>query len=116
MDCNEEYIEGFSRTFGERFKDLLLKAPLLINGYQSTTDHTTILTNLSIVDKKGLDFARKIKVSIYIEVTNPTLNRNIGMYNMHYWTQVQEPVRTHTNNKNKHTEHHSHNLEHLGHI
>ena len=40
--------------------------------------------NLQIIGREDHDIARKIKESIYIRVNNPTLNRNIGKFNIHH--------------------------------
>ena len=81
-----EYIE--ERTFEERYKEHL-KAPSPINGHQSTTGHQTTMENFSILGRKGHGFARMIKESIYTRVNNPTLNKNIGKYNLpHIWDGV----------------------------
>ena len=45
--------------------------------------HTSTLNNLNIIGEyQGL--ARPIKEAIYIRVKNPTLNRNIGKYNLNH--------------------------------
>ena len=42
----------------------------------------TTVNNFKIIGKEGKNRARAIKEVIYIRVNNPTLNRNIGMYNL----------------------------------
>ena len=79
MECDEEYIGQSARTFGERFKEHL-KAPSPIYDHFNTTwviIHTT-LENISIVGREDQNLMRLIKESIYIRVSNPSLNRNIG--------------------------------------
>ena len=66
LGCNDEYIGETSRTFGERYKEHL-KPP----------------------SWEGHNLARNIKGSIYIRVNNPTLNNNIGKFNLsHIWDRV----------------------------
>ena len=42
-----------------------------------------------LTEQFGHNLARNIKDSIYIRVNNPTLNNNIGKYNLpHIWDRV----------------------------
>ena len=66
--CDEEYIGESSRTFGERFKEHL-KDPSTIHHHSNHRGHPTIQ-------------ARNMKESIFIKVNNPSLNRNIGKFNL----------------------------------
>ena len=47
------------------------------------TAHTTD-TSYNIIGREDQELARTIKESIYIRVNNPTLNQNIGKYNLSY--------------------------------
>ena len=69
LACDDEYIGETSRTFGERFKEHL-KEPALIHQI--------------IIGREGHGIVRTIKESIYIRVNNPTLNTNIGKFNLHH--------------------------------
>ena len=45
--------------------------------------------NFQIVGREGHNLARNIKESIYIRVNNPSLNNNIGKFNLsHIWDRV----------------------------
>ena len=80
-----EYIGETSRTFGERYKEHL-KAPSAIHHHSNQTGHTTNKNNFQIIGREGHNLARNIKESIYIRVNNPTLNNNIGKFNLsHIW-------------------------------
>ena len=81
LACDEEYIGEISRTFGERFKEHI-KEPSTIHSHSHNTGHTTKQGTLQIIGKVDHGIARTIKESIYIRVTNPTLNRNIGKFNL----------------------------------
>ena len=81
IDCEDEYIRESSRTFGERYKEHL-KAPSAIFEHQNNTGHTPIVDNLKIIGREGHNMARTIKEAIYIRVNSPTLNKNIGKYNV----------------------------------
>ena len=86
--CNEEYIRETYRTFGERFKEHL-KEPSPIHAHSTQTGHTTIPDNFNIIGREDHGLARTIKESIFIRVNNPTLNRNVGKYNLHHkWDRV----------------------------
>ena len=88
IDCDEEYIGESGRTFAERYKEHL-KAPSPIFLHQNSTGHTTTLNNFKIIAREDNSLARTIRESIYIRVNNPTLNRNIGKYNLpHIWDKI----------------------------
>ena len=88
LGCDEEYIGETSRTFGERYKEHL-KAPSAIHHHSSQTGHPTNHNNFQIIGREGHNLARNIKESIYIRVNNPTLNNNIGKFNLsHIWDRV----------------------------
>ena len=51
----------------------------------TTTNHN----NFQIIGREGHNLARNIKESIYIRVNNPSLNNNIGKFNLsHIWDRV----------------------------
>ena len=78
----------FLYIFGERFKDHL-KEPSSIHQHSMSTGHPTTQHNFQIIGREGHGIARIIKESIYIRVNNPTLNRNIGKFNLyHTWDRV----------------------------
>ena len=79
--CDDEYIGETSRTFGERYKEHL-KDPSPIHQHSNHTDHPTSHNNFQIIGREGHSLARNIKESIFIRVNNPTLNRNIGKFNL----------------------------------
>ena len=83
ITCDDEYIGETSRTIGERFKEHL-KEPSLIKHHSINTGDPTTQHNFQIIEREGNDIARTIKKSIHIRVNNPTLNRNIGKYNLHH--------------------------------
>ena len=88
LGCDEKYIGETSRTFGERYKEHL-KAPSTIHHHSIQTGHPTNHNNFQIIGREGHNLARNIKESIYIRVNNPTLNNNIGKFNLsHIWDRV----------------------------
>ena len=105
LGCNNEYIGETSRTFGERYKEHL-KHPSTIHHHSNQTGHTTNQNNFQIIGREGHNLARNIKESIYIRVNNPTLNNNIGKFNLsHIWDMVLLnnkglTLNNHSNNNN----------------
>ena len=88
LSCDDEYIGETFRTFGERYKEYL-KAPSAIHHHSNQTGHPTYQSNFQIIGREGHNLARNIKESIYIRVNNPTLNHNIGKFNLsHIWDRV----------------------------
>ena len=85
---DEEYIAESSRTFGERFKEQL-KEPSPVHNHSHNTGHTITQDNFQIIGREDHGIARTINESIYIRVNNPTLNRDIGKFNLHHiWDRV----------------------------
>ena len=88
IDCGEKYIGETARTLGERYWEHL-RCPLLIQAHNQLIGHQTTKDNYSIIGRKGQDFTRLIKESIFIRVNNPILNRNIGKFQLsHIWDRV----------------------------
>ena len=77
----EEYIEESGRTFAERFREHM-RVSSLIHDHHNTTGHYLSIENFSIVDREDQSIARSIKEVILIRVNDPSLNRNIGKYQL----------------------------------
>ena len=66
----------------------LLSRRLLID-LTLSTGHPTNYNNFQIIGREGHNLARNIQESIFIRVNNPTLNNNIGKFNLpHIWDRV----------------------------
>ena len=77
-----------ARTLGERRKEHL-KQPSPIHGHIEQTGHTITDHSFNITGREDWGQARTIKESTGIRVNNPTLNQNIGKYNLsHIWDRV----------------------------
>ena len=86
--CGEEYIREASRTLGKRYREHF-KQPSPIHVHIQQTGHNSTSNNFNIIGREEQGLARTIKEAIYIRVNNPTLNRNIGKYNLnHIWDRV----------------------------
>ena len=85
---NEEYIGETARTLGERRKEHI-KQPSPIHGHIQQTGHTITDNSFNIIGREDWGQARTIKESFFIRVNNPSLNQNIGKYNLsHIWDRV----------------------------
>ena len=88
VNCEEEYIGESGRPFAERFREPM-KALSLIHDHYNITGHEVSLDNFSIVAREDQNIARTIKEAILIRVNDPSLNRNIGKYQLpHIWDEV----------------------------
>ena len=84
----DEYIRESARTLEERYREHL-KAQSPIFEHENITGHKTTLENFKIIAREDQNMASAIKEAIYIRVNNPTLNRNIGKYNLpHIWNKA----------------------------
>ena len=81
VDCEEEYTEESGRIFAERFREHT-KAPSPIHDHFNITGQEVSLDNFSIVGMEDLSMARTIKEAMLIRVNDPSLNRNIGKYQL----------------------------------
>ena len=88
LGCDDEYIGQTSKTFGERYKEHL-KTPSAIHHHSNQTGHPTSHNNFQIIGREGHNLATNIKESILTRVNNPSLNNNIGKFNLpHIWDRV----------------------------
>ena len=88
IGCNEEYVEESGRIFGERFKEHL-KTPSPIFHHQNISGHITSIDNFKILGREENNMARTIQEAMFIRVNNPTLNKNIGKFNLPYiWDRI----------------------------
>ena len=83
LDCDDEYMGETARTLGKRRKEHL-KEPSPIHRHSQATGHPIDNNKFNIIGRENQGRARTIKESIYIRVNNPTLNQNIGKYNLNH--------------------------------
>ena len=87
IDCEEEHIGETSRTLGECYREHLEPSPIHVHSLHA--GHQLSPDQFNIIGREDQDLSRLIKESIYIRVNNPTLNRNIGKFNLsHIWDSV----------------------------
>ena len=66
-----------------------LKEPSPIHTHSQHTSHQLNPDQFNIIQREDQELFRLIKESIYVRVNNPTLNRNIGRFNLsHIWARV----------------------------
>ena len=88
INCTEQYIGESGRTLGERYKEHL-KAPSPIHLHTFTTGHPVSPECFSIVERGAQGLTRNIKKAMYIKVNDPSLNRNLGKFQIpQVWDQV----------------------------
>ena len=90
--CDEKNIGETSRTLGERCHEHL-KEPSLFHVHSLQSGHNATQEDFNIIGREDQGLTRTIKESIYIRnnirINNPTLNRNIGKFNLyHTWDRV----------------------------
>ena len=88
INCPEAYIGESGRALGDRVKEHL-KAPSPIHQHSTTTGHPLYPEHFNIVHKEVNSHARTIKESMFTHVPDPTLNRNLGKYQLlHIWDHL----------------------------
>ena len=88
INCPEAYIEESGMALGERVKEHL-KAPSPVFHHSSTTGHSLDPDNFSIIHKEVHSHSRTINEAMFIWVNDPTLNRNLGKYQLpHVWDSI----------------------------
>ena len=80
--CSDNYVGESGRVFEDRFKEHL-KAPSPIYLHHSKSGHPLPSeNNVDILAREGHSFSRQIKESMFIRTNNPSMNRNIGKYEL----------------------------------
>ena len=88
MNCTQQYTGESGRTFGDRYKEHL-KATSPIHLHTSTSGHPVSSECFSIVDREAQGLIRNIKEAMYTKVNGPSLNRNLGKFQLPpIWDQV----------------------------
>ena len=88
INCPSAYIGESGRSLGERVKEHF-KAPSPIHLHSTTIGHPMDPEQFSIVHKEVNSQSRTIKEAMLIWVQDPTLNRNLGKYQLpHIWDHL----------------------------
>ena len=80
VGCEDEYIGESGRTFGDRLKNTSEHPPI----YQQSqaTGNLINMDCFSIVCRETHNISRTIKEDMFIHINNPSLNRNLGKYQL----------------------------------
>ena len=124
LTCDVEYIGETPGTLGKRYKEHLKEpSPIHVHSTQNGLNTTPEDFNIMGMEDHGLD--RTIKEFVNIRVNNPTLNRNVGKYNLHHiWDRALlniPDLKINSSNGHAHItciSGHAHSIstnEHLGH-
>ena len=76
ISCPEEYIGESGRMFGDRLKEHL-RTPSPLHHHSNSTGHPVSPECFTIVDRWPKGVTRNIKEAMYIQVNDPSLNRNL---------------------------------------
>ena len=86
-DC-EENIEKSGRTLGNRLKEHF-RCPSPIYQHSQATEHPIRVDCFTIIDREAHCITGTIKEAIFIHVNDPSLDRNLGKYQLpHIWDEV----------------------------
>ena len=84
----EAYIGESGRTLGERIREHL-KTPSPIHQYSSSIGHPLSPECFNIIHRETQGSSRNIKEAMFICVSDPSLNRNLGKYQLpHVWDNI----------------------------
>ena len=87
INCPEQYIGESGRSPGQRCKEHL-KGPSPIHLHTSTTGHPVNPECFTIVDREAQGLTKN-KEAMYIKISDPSLNRNLGKFQLlQVWDQV----------------------------
>ena len=88
INCPSAYIGEPCRSLGERVKEHF-KAQSPIHHHSTTTGHPMDPNHFNIMHKEVNSQSRTIKEAMLIWVQDPTLNRNLGKYQLlHIWDHL----------------------------
>ena len=88
INCPSAYIGESGRSLGDRVKEHF-KVPSPIHLHSTTTGHPMDPEQFKIVHKEVNSHSRIIKEAMFICIQDPTLNRNLGKYQLpHIWDHL----------------------------
>ena len=96
INCPEQYIGETGIAFGDRLKEHL-RALSPFHQHTSSTGHPISPDCFSIVHRESQGMTRNIKEAMFIRANDPSLNRNLGKYQLpHVWDQILQDTSTST--------------------
>ena len=94
INCPNAYIGESGRSLGERVKEHF-KAPSPLHHHSTTKGHQMDPNHFNIMHKEVNSQSRTIKEAMFIQVQDPTLNRNLGKYQLpHIWDHLLQASST----------------------
>ena len=88
INCTEAYIQESGRVLGDRIKEHL-KTPSPIHHQSSFTGHPLSSQCFNIIHQETQGPSRNIKEAMFIHVNDPSLNSNLGSYQLpHIWDNI----------------------------
>ena len=94
INCPEAYIGESGRALGDRIKEHLM-APSPIQHHSSSTGHPLSSEWFNIIHQESQGPSRNIEEALFIIVNDPSLNRNLGKYQL--TTHLEQHCTGHTN-------------------
>ena len=99
INCQDEYIGESGRALGERIKKHL-KVPSPIHHHSSSTGHPLSPECFNIIHRETQGTSRNIKETMFICVNDPSLNRNLGKYQLSLYGKTFFRICQHYNSRN----------------
>ena len=94
INCPEQYIGESGRTLRNRVKEHL-RAQSSIHLHSNTTGHPVSPDFLTIIHREPQGNTSNIKEAMFIRVSDPSHNRNIGKYQLpHIWDPILQDTPT----------------------
>ena len=88
INCTEAYIGESGRALGDRIKEHL-KVPSPIHQHSGSAGHPLSPHCFNIIHQETQGPSRNIKEAMFICVNDPSLNRNLGKYQLpHIWDNI----------------------------
>ena len=88
INCTELYIGKSGRGLEDQIKEHP-KAPNPIHHHSSSTGHPLRPQCFNIIHQETQGLSRNIKEAMFIHVNDPSLNRNLGKYQLpHIWDNI----------------------------
>ena len=94
INCTDAHIGETGRALGDRVNEHL-KVPSPIYLHSNSTGHPLNPDCFNIIHKETHSSSRTIKEAMFIRVNDPTLNRNLGKYQLlHVWDNILQDMQT----------------------
>ena len=90
--CEEEYSGESGRTFWDMLKEHF-RTPSAIHVHSHSSGHSINVDSFFIEGREVHSITRTIKEAMLIRVSDPSLNRNLGKFQLpHIWGEVLQDI------------------------